>query len=318
MYRKLIRFGESTLVVSLPKEWTTRHHLKKGDSIVCEEENDSLLINPAGQIRNKEVVQEETRLHFTTAEEFKHLLTAAYIRSYPLINVTYDQKSDVTDIREGVNRFLALEIIQQSTKKVVIKDFLNVQDVDPTDTLRRIDLIIRAMMEDAIACIKGEDMLESVRQKEIDVNRLSNLMFKILTRALTAQGRRTLNLSMQDVFYLWEQTLFLEKTADQIKRLVRYKDPLPKDTSAVVELLEKSNANYELAMRAHYKTSLEAALKVRIGRATMYKACDEVHAKLKGSNPILFEKIKNLNSQIANLAGNALKLHPKLNLQQSH
>ena len=318
MYRKLIKFGESTLVISLPKEWTLRHHLKKGDSVVCEEENDSLLLNPAGQVRNKEAPQEETRLHFASAEEFKHLLTAAYIRSYPLINVTYDKKNDITDIREGVNRFLALEIIQQTAKKVVIKDFLNVQDVDPNDTLRRIDLIIRAMMEDAIACMKGEDMAESVRQKEIDVNRLSNLMFKILTRALTAQGRRTLDLSIQDVFYLWEQILFLEKTADQIKRLVRYKDPLPKDTSLIVELLEKSSANYELAMRAHYKCNLEAALKMRMGRSAMYKSCDEVHAKLKGTNPVLFEKIKNLNSQIANIAANVLKLHPKLNLQQSH
>jgi len=36
-YRKLIKFGNSSFVISLPKSWIVRHHLKKGAIIYVDE-----------------------------------------------------------------------------------------------------------------------------------------------------------------------------------------------------------------------------------------------------------------------------------------
>ena len=45
-YRKIIGFGGSSFVVSLPKEWINKYGLKKGDVVNIEEESDMLRILP--------------------------------------------------------------------------------------------------------------------------------------------------------------------------------------------------------------------------------------------------------------------------------
>ena len=51
-YRKLIGFGDSSFVVSLPKDWINKHGLKKGDGLMLDVENDAIKIIADGGIRN--------------------------------------------------------------------------------------------------------------------------------------------------------------------------------------------------------------------------------------------------------------------------
>ncbi len=44
-YRKLISFGKSSFVVSLPKSWVTQNKMKKGDLVYFEDSGVNLLIN---------------------------------------------------------------------------------------------------------------------------------------------------------------------------------------------------------------------------------------------------------------------------------
>ena len=41
-FRKIIAFGKSSFVVSLPKAWMVAHNLVKGDVVYLEEEDDDL------------------------------------------------------------------------------------------------------------------------------------------------------------------------------------------------------------------------------------------------------------------------------------
>ncbi|MDO8656313.1 MAG: AbrB/MazE/SpoVT family DNA-binding domain-containing protein, partial [Nanoarchaeota archaeon] len=43
-YRKLISFGKSSFVVSLPKSWVIQNKLKKGDLIYMEENEGTLIL----------------------------------------------------------------------------------------------------------------------------------------------------------------------------------------------------------------------------------------------------------------------------------
>src|SRR3989344_3870559 len=46
MFRRIIKFGDSSHVISLPKKWIDKNNLKKGDLVVCNEETNELRILP--------------------------------------------------------------------------------------------------------------------------------------------------------------------------------------------------------------------------------------------------------------------------------
>ena len=58
-YRKLISFGKSSFVVSMPKPWVTQNNLKKGDLIYMEESGSSLILNPT---KSEKVNHEKTKV----------------------------------------------------------------------------------------------------------------------------------------------------------------------------------------------------------------------------------------------------------------
>ena len=57
-YRKLIKFGESSHVISLPASWIRKNNLKKGDHIYFEENGNNELVITA-EIKKFEPEQQE-------------------------------------------------------------------------------------------------------------------------------------------------------------------------------------------------------------------------------------------------------------------
>lgn len=43
--RKIIKFGNSSYVVTLPNEWVKKHKLDKGSQVFLSERGDSLMVN---------------------------------------------------------------------------------------------------------------------------------------------------------------------------------------------------------------------------------------------------------------------------------
>ncbi len=313
MYRKLIKFGSGSHVISLPKDWIVKHQLNKGDSVRVDEENDVLIIN--AQEKKAQLDDREITINFTSYNDFKLLLSAAYTSNYKTINVkTENPAKEMALIRNLVSKFLALEIVQQGTNKVVIKDFCNIHDSKPADVIRRIDIVIRAMFEDLIAAINGEETQHLIVQKEDDVNKLSNFMFKLLNHAFTAQGRRILGVNTKEATYFWHLASCMEKVGDQIKRAIRHIDFNDKERKEVIKLLQGTRKNFEDAMRSHYKYDAKLALQVRENRKRMYEVADIILKASNNKNPLFFEKAKNLNAQVANIAQNTIKLNPRITL----
>ena len=57
-FRKLIKFGDSSFVVSVPMNWIKRNSLKKGDTIYLEENGEGeLILNPKLKEYKKEITE---------------------------------------------------------------------------------------------------------------------------------------------------------------------------------------------------------------------------------------------------------------------
>lgn len=311
-YRKIIVFGDSSYVVSLPKDWVEKNGLKKGDVVNVDADTNQIKISPLllKQTNN----QKEINIQFDgNIKKLKSELIYAYINNYNLIDINgKDLFNYLPDIRGLTENLIALEIVQQSPQKIILKDFLNVNDVSVHDTLRRIDRIVMSMADDVKGHLAGKNskVTEILEQKELDVNRLSNLIFKTLKKGFNTNDRAILKLDLDDIFYYWELTLFVEKVGDQLKRIPRYikAGTMPE----LVDVFDNIMNQYITAMKANFTKDYDLALGILTKKVDFYNIADKCMAKLPvGSIPGV-EKIKNIN----NFSGNIVKVLLKLRSQQ--
>src|SRR3989344_7668893 len=225
VFRKIIGFGGSSYVISLPKEWIKSHNLSKGDSLNVEEDGGILKRHPQdlkqSSTKKEVIINFEGNLRVLKSELFN-----SYINDYNIINIHKKDIGQYQDkIRELVNNFIAIDVIQVSEDRVIIKDYLNISDVSIYDTIRRIDRIILSMFEDIRSSLNGEiGKEEQLKLKDEDVNRLYNLVLKLLKKAMNPGDRKILNLQMEEIFYYWDLIINIEEVGDQLKRMSRYID----------------------------------------------------------------------------------------------
>src|SRR3989338_484267 len=299
MFRRIIKFGDSSHVISLPKKWIDKNNLKKGDLVVCNEETNELRILP--HIADFKQNAKEITITLTENDKgrVKHKISSAYVNNYGLINLIADDLLIfVQEIRIATSNLMALEIIQQTSKKIVLKDFLDIKEISIIDTIRRIDLILLSISEDVLKSLSGFDLLEGIKQKEMDVNRLSFLLFKVLKKCSDNKVRQILDVTHDEVLFYWDIVLNLERIADNFKRLPRYVDGKLSDLK--VEFVKDLIEIYKLIMKAFYKSDLDIAVKIKEEIKEMFINSEIVFSG--HGNSIMSEKIKNILQGTSNIA----------------
>ncbi|MEK6948573.1 MAG: AbrB/MazE/SpoVT family DNA-binding domain-containing protein [Nanoarchaeota archaeon] len=309
-FRKIIGFGGNSFVISLPKTWITSLGLKKGDLVSINEDDEHVLrVMP----ENVKPVKQKTEitLEFTNIQHLKSQLVYTYITNYDTINIVgTGLDKHISDIRREVQNFVALEIMNYTDKNIVLKDFLNITDISVYEVIRKIDRLILLMADDTRQIIKGDkskDLFEQIEQKEMDINKLCNLIFKVSKLSFNPVDRNTLKLTLDDVFYYWELALFLEKVADQIKRIPRYVKGLPIDED-LIKTYNKLMDHYSMVMKANFLKKVDLAVQVMVNKQQIAEECDEHRQKLSKDYGLIIEKMKTMNTNIGNLAKVLLKL----------
>jgi phosphate uptake regulator len=182
--RKLQLAGKSTFLVSLPKRWVLNAGLKPGDTLFVETEGDgsvSVRHHPGDKatVRRKtfEEKGEETRDHLLRK------LVGAYISGFDLIEVRFPPTRGPF-VRRVAREFCRLvigsEVIEENRTALVIQDLSDASELSPEKCLRRMHLIVRAMLEDAVTALKGQGstLAHDVVQRGQDVDRLYWMVVK--------------------------------------------------------------------------------------------------------------------------------------------
>jgi phosphate uptake regulator len=176
--RKLQLAGGSTYLVSLPKRWVHSAGLKAGDTIFVETEVDGS-VSVRRQPHEKPAVLrkvfdergEDTRDHLLRK------LIGAYISGFGLIEVRFHPPRGpfVRRVaREFCHLVIGPEVIEETRTALVIQDLSDTSELNSEKCLRRMHLIVRAMLEDAILALKtgGTSLAHDVSQRDQDVDRL--------------------------------------------------------------------------------------------------------------------------------------------------
>ncbi|MEK6822320.1 MAG: hypothetical protein AABY13_00705, partial [Nanoarchaeota archaeon] len=194
-------------------------------------------------------------------------ITAAYLNNYSSIVLTGKSLPKITRIvRDMLHDFVAVEITEQTGTRLVAKDLLNLEEIAVDKTIRRMDMMLRSLYDDAIA---GTASAENALLRDKDINRLFFLLYRLLKRSVDdhAMAKR-LGLSGTQLLSTWAMIHHLESIADIAARLPDMLDALKKPAREDANAAIVSIREYYLStMKSYYATDRDLADKVAAQRA---------------------------------------------------
>ncbi|MFH1500365.1 MAG: AbrB/MazE/SpoVT family DNA-binding domain-containing protein [archaeon] len=282
--RKLIRLGNSSFALALPKDWVDKAGLKKGDNIFLERNsNGEIIVSPRFRKVNggKKL---ELDLSKKTDFEIKKEINYAYIKGYTDLNVlTGGDKKLASMIKGEVDNLLGMEVVENNKENMLIRDFLNFEDMNQESFIRRVDNNLREMFEILVSSanknLVSQAQLNESIQADRDINKFYFLNLRILATGvdnpslLASLKTDGISLLMKG-FY----SQHLEKIGDRIKAILQIikdvkinKDSLDKISS----LVPRVQKMYIDSMEAFYKKDRELAIKVGGEGHKIWKECDK-------------------------------------------
>jgi len=135
MKRKLIQLSPTTLVVSLPKEWTTQQRLKKGAYLDVVPQGNTLLVKVGEQSQQQHKAAKITMSGSKNRDAHNlidwYKVTAAYVAGCSKIELTFPDKTSAAAADKFPSKFPGMIAEQTSEKRVLLRDIgADVVDID--------------------------------------------------------------------------------------------------------------------------------------------------------------------------------------------
>ncbi len=224
--RKLQRSGGSTFQVALPRQWVLDRGLKPGDLVYVEAMDDGSVVvrsDPAVKAVPERKVFEVDRLE--SSDHLLRKLIGAYVASFHTIEIRHDPTAAAACrrvAREFCRRVNGVEVVDESTTHLVLQDLSNGVEVDPVRCLRRMHLLVRAMLNDALRAVRDGDSsrVESAGPQSEDVSRMCWIIARN-TQPSAAASRPVTNDALARSPYPWLVAKLLERTAGRATELAR-------------------------------------------------------------------------------------------------
>lgn len=286
-FRKLISFGRNSYVVSMPKSWVIKNRLKKGDLMSITENGSELAIS------NNSKPMEAEQTEITIQAENKGIglirseIVSAYLNNYDTISIfSNNLGKDAIEIKNILRNLTGMEVMEQTSKSIVAKDLINKSEISLKTIIRRMDIITRAMIDDAIESIDGENQYESIDQRDNDVNRFHFLAYRVIRDAMKNPALAK-SLKMEPWEFVVSRSIVerIEKIADRQKRIARYlqnirlKKPVANELK---KLYTEMQGKYLDVMKAYYNNDKNLAFEVEVTNKERIFACERFHDKSTG------------------------------------
>jgi len=284
--RRIIKFGKSSHIISLPKDWIDKNGLKKGEIVYVEEENNFLKIIP--KERKNEVIEEKKTIDIEnkSLDEVNRRLISAYLNNYS--EITLKGKNDI--VRKNVSILMdkiGIEIVEQTQNEIIIKDFLSIEGIAIDKIVRRMDNMIRSLFEDVRNGLQEKVFREEIYKEMFKVDKNINKIYFLIWK-LVRKGQKMphvfiekLNLQPEELSNIQWLVINLEAIADEVKRVAKFliNENISKDKEEFAKIIELIEKNYTDIMTAYYSKDSELALRVISRKDQIMKSCLNLAAK---------------------------------------
>lgn len=268
MKRKTIQLAKKTLVLSLPTAWVKKHSINKGDEIHIEEQEKSLVLTP--EIRSVKGESIEVN-HEKIGKLIHRYMNKQYEKGVDEIKINFTDPQMLIPIKKSLKELIGYEVITQGQKHCIIKDVSGQNYTEFENSLNRLFLILKNILEDGHSAIKNKnyELLEAIIKRDEDVNKFSHFCLRILSKF---NG----NIERSDVYFFIIN--LIERIGDEYKFML--KEICSEKGNFNTEVLEKINELYNHVYKFTINTKIENALQI----ADFYDELKESEAYLKGSS----------------------------------
>ncbi len=229
MERKLVKQGNTSVIVSLPIEWIRKHQLKQGDVVEISETGSDILISLAEE---KRTVMFTINCDVLDRSTLYMMLLNLYQKGYDEVRINYSKKipdyeknnkvDAAVKIKSWLPRFVGWEIMQQQKGSILIRDITGPSLENPQNLLQRVFFLISSFLEQKDTSRESSDEFYETALK------LINLAIRIVHKRKMS-----------------EENIFLLRLLHKITQLV--KEVHPKLSSAK-KLAEVRGSLYEQIM----------------------------------------------------------------------
>lgn len=226
--RKVMLLGRSSLVVSLPKDWTDLNNVNQGDELSLEVQGDqSLLVYPT-------IEEEEDRSNMTLyidADEDKtsiaRSIIACYLNGYSHIKLISRKIFSTPQQREirRIARILYIRIIESDSKTIKMNTLVDESKTSALSNLKRMHMICMSMCNDALNALLNNDseLAKTVYSLDDDVDQFCFFILRLLRSvAMDMRKARQLNLSPIDAQDYQVLVYRIEHVADQAAMIAKH------------------------------------------------------------------------------------------------
>ncbi len=218
--RKIIKFGSSSYVVTIPTEWMERNKLKKGDEINLSKSDDSLIFSLNSEITEKKAIIE---LNNKPLKIFNRELISYYLKNYKFIEVRGDNVLErIEQIKVFQEKLSSVEIVEINEKKIVLKDLTSPEELKLNKILTEIINMEQMLFSQVIKKSDPDKKYQKhqfITQLDSNINKLTFLAYKSINYNLD----RILDpIQVKSSIHYWRIVSSLESIGDIIKRIARY------------------------------------------------------------------------------------------------
>lgn len=203
--RKIQITGKSTYIVTLPKKWAIKSGMEAGTLVnMSYQEDGSLIIIPPKKSEKAFVVKKLSMKG--SLEELKRQIIDTYILGgYSVLEVKIDGVPEAKkEVKDLCRNLIGFEIVGGKGSKILIQDFLDMDEFTIEAGLKRMASLIFFMFNELLEALRLEDYeaLKGVVEKDIDVDTMFFLLSKLyISRLNLKKVSKNDNLNLIEAFY---------------------------------------------------------------------------------------------------------------------
>jgi len=285
--RKLIRLGNSSYAIALPKDWIDKSGLKKGDNVfITPNSNGELIVQPTYKKPDEEPAI-TLNLNNKKERDIHREIIAAYIKGHNLINVKIDKK-DLNSAKDSIKNLFGIEIIDATQDSIVARSIIDITSVTIENITRRLDNSLRNIIEELSLYIKKGNLTNKeyneILSARKDVNRFYFLLCKIMIQGM--ENPSVLNAIKTNSFSVvcsWAISSCIKQIGDSLKEIAKIlsKNKInEKEAEHISKILNKIKENFVLALTSYHLKDSELSLKATKTREEIFDLCSKENKSL--------------------------------------
>jgi len=229
-------------------------------------------------------------------------LSKRLVKPYKTISVLGDENK-IKVAKQKAKNFLNLELIEETEKKAVFKDLLDLEDIKLENFIKRIDNNLKDMFSILLELAKtnksANEKLKELNEIDKDVTKFYFLIWRFMNLGINNPSLQTslkINPSAFIEFFWFSYNM--EQIGDELKRISRKIIKIKGEKESFLQVLSLISESYDKCIKAFSEKDKDTAKQIILKKQEIIKLLEKL-SENKGFE-IIAEKLHQINANINN------------------